>query len=230
MTLNKVQVAVSLKKQAYESIKNAIIHHTFAQGEALNERDLSEKLGISRTPIRESIPLLELNGWVESIPRKGTFVCHITKQDVEEVIQLRRALEVLAIELAIPVLTDQDIEKIEQIYGKQLAEKDHFKFISTDRQFHIYLAKLSGNRQLVKLLKTISDKIRWFGMSALNRPNRKDQALQEHGLIIEALKARDLEKTKIAVLNHIDNNRLAVLSSVESNLKGGDTVKEQGLS
>lgn len=215
MDLSKVEAPLSLKKQAYEAIKNAIINHAILPGEALYERNLSEKLGISRTPIRESIPLLELNGWVKSIPRKGTFVCKITKQDVEEVIQLRRALEVLVIELVIPMITDLDIQKIEQIYGEQCKQQDAKEFISTDRQFHIYLAKLSGNRQLVKLLKMISDKIRWFGISALNCPNRKDQALQEHAFIIEGLKSRDIEKTKKAVLTHIENNRTAVLASLE---------------
>ncbi|WP_134702287.1 GntR family transcriptional regulator [Ammoniphilus sp. YIM 78166] len=215
MSLDKVEVPVSLKKQAYEAIKNAIITHTFLPGEALYERNLSESLGISRTPIRESIPLLELNGWVTSIPRKGTFVCEISKQDVEEVVQLRRALEVLVIELLVPVITDTDIERIEQLYGRQCEQLDARDFLSTDRQFHIYLAELSGNRELVRTLQNISDKIRWFGLSGLNTPNRKDRALQEHLEIIEALKTRDIEATKKAVLNHIENNYKAVLSSLD---------------
>lgn len=215
MTLEKVETPQSLKKQAYEAIKNAIVHHVILPGEALYERDLSEMLGISRTPVRESIPLLEQNGWVKSIPRKGTFVCKITKQDVEEVIQIRRALEVLVIELVMPIITESDIQKIEAIYGQHCKQQDVKEFISTDREFHIYLAELSGNRQLVKLLKRISDKIRWFGISGLNRPNRKEQALHEHASIIESLKSRDIEKTKHAVLTHIENNRQAVLASLE---------------
>lgn len=215
MALEKVEAPQSLKKQAYEAIKNAIINHTILPGEALYERDLSEMLGISRTPVRESIPLLELNGWVQSIPRKGTFVRRITKRDVEEVVQLRRALEVLVIELVMPIITDSDIQRIEAIYGQHCKQQDVKEFISTDREFHIYLAELGGNRELVRLLQMISDKIRWFGISGLNRPNRKDQALQEHASIIESLKNRDIEKTKHAVLTHIENNRLAVLASLE---------------
>jgi DNA-binding GntR family transcriptional regulator len=217
MTLIKVEQPLSLKKQAYEAIKNAIIHHAILPGEVLYERNLSESLGISRTPIREALPLLELGGWVKSIPRKGTFVSNIFKQDVEEVVQIRRALEILVIELLIPSISPEDIKEIERLYGKQCEQQDTKTFITTDRQFHTYLAQLSGNRQLVKLMQSIGDKIRWFGVSALHCPNRKEQCLQEHGLIIEKLKSKDLNQAKKAVLSHIENNRLAVLASLQLN-------------
>ncbi|AMA72403.1 MULTISPECIES: GntR family transcriptional regulator [Aneurinibacillus] len=216
MSLFKVQQPLSLKQQAYEGIKNAIINHIILPGEVLYERSLSENLGISRTPIREAIPLLELEGWVTSIPRKGTFVSTITERDVEEVIQIRRAIEVLVIELLIPIISPNHIQKLEQLYSKQVEEKqDNKSFISTDKDFHIYLAELSGNRRLVQLMQTISDQIRWFGVSALHSPNRTEQTLKEHALIIECLKNKDVEKAKKAVLDHIECTRMAVLSSLK---------------
>jgi DNA-binding GntR family transcriptional regulator len=215
MSLFKVQQSLSLKQQAYEGIKNAIILHKIPPGGTLFERDLSENLGISRTPVREAIPLLELEGWVKSIPRKGTFVSQITAIDVEEVIQIRRALEILVIELLIPNITERDIEQLNEIYVKQLEHvQDNGQFISTDKDFHIYLAHLSGNRRLINLMGTISDQIRWFGVSALNLPNRTEQTLKEHAWLIECLKNKEVEKAKEAVLEHIEHTRVAILSSL----------------
>lgn len=215
MNLFKVQESLSLKQQAYEGIKNAIILHKIPPGGSLFERDLSESLGISRTPVREAIPLLEMEGWVKSIPRKGTFVSQITAVDVEEVIQIRRANEILVIELLIPNITERDIEQLNEIYVKQLElVQDSGKFISVDKDFHIYLADLSGNRRLAKLMGTISDQIRWFGISALNLPNRTEQTLKEHAWLIECLKNKEVEKAKEAVLEHIEHTRVAILSSL----------------
>ncbi|MGM0873843.1 MAG: GntR family transcriptional regulator [Bacillota bacterium] len=215
MSLFKVQQSLSLKQQAYEGIKNAIIFHQIPPGGSLFERDLSESLGISRTPVREAIPLLEMEGWVKSIPRKGTFVSQITAVDVEEVIQIRRAIEILVIELLSPKITEGDIEQLYEIYVKQLEHmQDSGQFISVDKDFHIYLADLSGNRRLVNLMGTISDQIRWFGVSALNLPNRTEQALKEHASIIECLKNKEFEKAKVAVLEHIEHTRVAILSSL----------------
>ena len=98
---------------------------------------------------------------------------------------------------------------------KQLEHvKDSGQFISVDKDFHIYLAELSGNHRLVNLMSTISDQIRWFGVSALNLPNRKEQTLKEHAWIIECLKNKEVEKAKEAVLEHIEHTRVAILSSV----------------
>ena len=215
MSLFKVQQPLSLKQQAYEGIKNAIIVHKIPPGSTLFERDLSENLGISRTPVREAIPLLEMEGWVKSIPRKGTFVSQITAVDVEEVIQIRRGLEILVIELLIPKITERNIEELDEIYVKQLEHiEDSGQFIAVDKDFHIYLAELSENRRLVNLMSTISDQIRWFGVSALNLPNRTEQTLKEHASLIKCLKNKDAEKAKEAVLEHIEHTRVAILSSL----------------
>jgi DNA-binding GntR family transcriptional regulator len=216
MNLSKVK-QLSLKQQAFESIKNAIIDQTILPGQILYERQLSEMLGISRTPVRESIPLLEMEGWVTSIPRKGTFVCDISVEDVEEVFQIRRAIEVLVVELLIPVISDREIENIERLYGAQAKlTEDKNKFILTDKDFHIYLAELSGNRRLVQLMGTLSDQLRWFGVRALKAPNRNEQTLKEHALVINAIKNRDVEKAKKAVLNHIEHTREAILKNLNS--------------
>ncbi|WML55149.1 GntR family transcriptional regulator [Neobacillus sp. PS3-12] len=215
MNLSKVK-PISLKQQAFESIKNAIIEQSILPGEILYERQLSEMLGISRTPVRESIPLLELEGWVKSVPRKGTFVCNISEKDVEEVIQIRRAIESLVVELLIPAISDKEIEHIEEIYGIQAQLiQDKNKFINTDKDFHIYLAQLSGNVRLSNLMQTISDQLRWFGVRALGAPDRNEHTLKEHAALIDAIKMRDIEEAKKAVITHINRTREAILKNLQ---------------
>jgi DNA-binding GntR family transcriptional regulator len=215
MNLSKVKT-ISLKQQTFESIKNAIINQTILPGQILYERQLSEMLGISRTPVRESIPLLEMEGWVKSVPRKGTFVSNISEKDVEEVIQLRRANESLVVELLIPTISDSEIENIEKMYGVQAQLKQNInQFIMTDKDFHIYLAELSGNQRLANLMKTLSDQLRWFGVRALNTPNRNEQTLNEHAAIIDSIKNRDVERAKKAVVNHINHTQEAILKNLD---------------
>jgi len=214
MEIRKVK-QTSLKQQAFESIKNAIIDHSLPPGHILYERQLSEVLGISRTPVRESIPLLEMEGWVISVPRKGTFVSNISKKDVEEVIQLRLALETLAIELVLPVITNREIEMLEEIFESQTQLKHNKSdFIKTDMGFHIHLAEKSGNKRLTQLMRTLGDQLRWFGIQALYSPNRIEQTLKEHAALLEAIKNRDIEYAKQAAINHISSTYKAIINSL----------------
>jgi len=216
MVLSRIEQPISFKQQAYEEVKNAIINHLIAPGDIIFERNLSENLGISRTPLREAIQLLEMEGWIKSIPRKGILVCNISERDVEEVLHLRKANEVLVMELVIPNITHEEIQKIEEIYLAQSNQKqDNKTFISLDKDFHIYMAELSGNKRLAQLMQTLSDQVRWFGVRALNLPGRIEQTLQEHAAIIEAIKSRDFKKAREAVLNHIEQTRVAVLNNLQ---------------
>ncbi|MEW9672616.1 GntR family transcriptional regulator [Ammoniphilus sp. 3BR4] len=221
MSFSKIEKVQSLKETAYEKIKNAIINHSILPGDPLFERYLSDSLGISRTPVREAIHQLEMEGWVYSVPRKGTFVCPISLQDVEEVLQLRKAIETLVVELLIPVISNEQIEKLERIHGLQSSRRlDNQEFISIDKDFHLSLAELSNNRRVVMLIQTLSDQMRWFGIRAVTIPGRTEQTLQEHLAILEGLKNRDFEQAKKAVLLHIEHTKEAVVSSLKDGTGG----------
>ncbi|WP_019121309.1 GntR family transcriptional regulator [Brevibacillus massiliensis] len=216
MRLGKIHQPRLFKQQAYEEIKNAIINHAILPGEALYERNLSESLGISRTPIREAIQLLEIEGWVKSVPRKGTFVSHILREDVEDVLQLRWAIEGLIMELIIPKITDEQIALAEKVYLQQSEHiADHKTFISIDKDFHNYFAELCGNRRVLSLMQTISDQMRWFGVQALNLPGRNEQTLQEHARILNAVKKRDLAEAKQAIAHHLNQTRVAIMFNLD---------------
>ncbi len=151
LTLNKLNKAVSYKMRVYEELKSAIINEKLKPGEVLNERKIAEELGISRTPVREAIQMLENEGWVNTEPWKGSYVVNITNQDVEEIFQLRRTLESLVIELIVPKIGELEINKIEELINKQsryCKEYNAENFIYKDRDFHMYLVHLTNNKRL----------------------------------------------------------------------------------
>jgi DNA-binding GntR family transcriptional regulator len=215
MELTKIEQPQSFRQHAYDEIKNAIINHVIVQGEVLYERNLSEKLGISRTPLRAALQMLEVEGWLKAVPRKGVFISSILEKDVDEVLHLRRANESLVMELIIPRITDQDIEKLEQIYIRQKEQEDQNQtFIMVDKDFHMFLTELAGNNRLTQLMHNLSDLMRWFGIVALKSADRKVRTLEEHRVIIDGLRKRDVELAKKAVTDHIEHTRMAVLEAL----------------
>lgn len=205
MNFLKAEQPQLFKDHAYNEIKKAIIQHEIEPGSMLNERSLSESLGISRTPLKLALQQLELEGWITSVPRKGIFIKTINRSDVDDIFQLRKANEVLVIELLIPLLDDEAIAKIEEL-DEQLSGKkeDPVQFVYCDSSFHLFLAELSQNLRLLQLIENLTDHFNWYRFASLKAGKSLDEIHYEHTLIIEGLKARNVLQTTDAVLSHID--------------------------
>ena len=216
MSFLKAEQPQLFKDHAYKEIKKGIIQHKIEPGSMLYERSLSDSLGISRTPLKLALQQLELEGWIQSVPRKGILVKTINRHDVDEVFQLRKANEVLVIELLIPLLDNETIYKIEKA-DKQLSDfkEDPIKFVYYDTSFHLFLAELSQNNRLYQLIQNLIDHFNWFGFSALKKGLSLDKAYDEHKLIIEGLKARNLRQTTDAVLSHLDNTYSTIIANLK---------------
>lgn len=208
----------SYKDIAYEKIKENIITGNYKPNEVLNERDLSESFGISRTPIREAFQQLSYEGWIINEPYKKNVVREFTLDYIIQTQKVRSSLEILAVMECIDKLDDSDIEKLEKIVEnqKKIIIEDNFnKYIQLDRKFHEYLYYLSGNTVLVKISKNLNDVIRYFGLIALNYPKRQERTINEHNAIIKALKNRDADGAKKAMEQHMTNT----LNAIEYNYK-----------
>jgi len=218
--IKKVEKAISYKDKAYEEIKSAIISQHIKAGEQLNERILAEQMGLSRTPIREALSILENEGWVITEPWKGTFVLEVTEQDIEEVFQMRLALEPLAVELVISKLKDQDGAMLNELQDKQRSCMDNMdadQFICIDRDFHAYITSLAGNRRLAQVLNNLSDMMRCLGLRAMvTGEARYKEVLAEHESIINAILARDLIKARSSMSYHILRTREQVYKNAQS--------------
>jgi DNA-binding GntR family transcriptional regulator len=216
MSFLKAEQPPSFKDHAYREIKRAIIQHNIEPGATVYERSLSEDLGISRTPLKSALQQLELEGWIQSIPRKGILVKTINRKDVTEVFQLRKANETLVVELLIPLLDHETLKKIEKM-DKQLSDLKEapLQFVFHDTAFHLYLAELSQNHRLYQLIHNLIDHFNWYGFAVLKSGKSLDDIYYEHSLIIKGLKARNLQQTKEAILSHLENTYNTVIENLK---------------
>jgi len=215
LQIQRLDKPAQLKEQAYAQIKTAIMYLSLRPGEPLLERDLCADLGISRTPVREALLLLEREGWVASGERKGFVVAAISPSDVSEICTLRRANECLAVELALPNITPADIAHLEDLYVRQSAmlQAPREEFIRIDREFHEYLSWLSRHRRLATLLQNLSDHMIRLGIAAVTQEGRSELTLAEHRAILDALTSRDRTAAVSAMTAHLQNTQLAILAS-----------------
>lgn len=192
--MEKTEKTSAYKKSVYNWLKQAIIAREFKPGDLLNERKLASELDVSRTPVREAIQMLESEYWVAVVPWKGAVVLPVTKEDIEELFQLRMAIEPMVIELVTHKLQDTEIAYLEVLIErqKQLAgEEDGKEFISIDQDFHLFLANLTENRRLREIMVHLRDIHLRLGVEAVQERYRYKETLEEHTAIVEALKRRD---------------------------------------
>lgn len=189
----------SYKFKVYEKIKEDIITGVIPQGEILNERKLSEELGISRTPIREALQLLNRDGWILIETYKGAVVRTFDMEYVEKVLKVRKSLEILAVEDATNNATEADLKYLNSILDKQeksIIDYNPTDFMILDRQFHEKIYELSKNEILISLLGNINDIIRFFGIKALREPERNKSTLQEHRSVLNSMTKKDIKAAK----------------------------------
>lgn len=197
-----------LREIVFETLREAIINATLKPGERLMEILLAEEMGVSRTPVREAIRKLELEGFVVMVPRKGAYVADISTKDIADVFEIRAALEGLAAGLAAERITEEELEKLERILvkiGECVKNNDLEKLIEVDTEFHDTLFKASRNERLVQIVSNLREQIQRFRTASLSTPGRMKYALEEHKKIVEAVSERNVELAQALAREHIEN-------------------------
>ncbi|MPL67984.1 HTH-type transcriptional repressor RspR [bioreactor metagenome] len=224
MKLNRIPKVVSYKEKAYNELKNAIINQAIKPGETLNERTLANDLGISRTPIREALQLLESEGWVVTEPCKGTWVKEITLEDIEEVFQMRLALEPFAVGLAVHQITEDDQKALHDLYEKQILLCHNVRpleFTDMDMKFHMYLTGLSKNRRMSQSISSLMDIMNMYIIRTIKNETRYAIAAEEHATIIKALFEKDVASAQQAVVYHLEQAQETILRDLTEGRKSG---------
>jgi len=197
-----------LREIVFETLREAIINATLKPGERLMEIQLAEEMGVSRTPVREAIRKLELEGFVVMVPRKGAYVADISTKDIADVFEIRAALEGLAAGLAAERITEEELEQLERILvkiGECIKNNDLEKLIEVDTEFHDTLFKASRNERLVQIVSNLREQIQRFRTASLSTPGRMKYALEEHKKIVEAVSERNVELAQALAREHIEN-------------------------
>ena len=214
-----------LRDVVFETLRDAIIKQVLKPGERLMEIQLADEMGVSRTPVREAIRKLELEGLVVMVPRKGAYVAGVSMKDIHEVYEVRAALEMLAVSLAAERITDEELDALErQVLRESEAEANADEhsldnIIYIDSSFHDIIYQAAHNQRLVQFVNILQEQLQRFRAASLSRPGRSKTALEEHKQIVEALAERNGELAAKLAKEHIDNAESAMISGMEESIK-----------
>jgi len=190
---------VSLKQEMYDSIRQDILEGSFLPGDLLRERELAAKYGVSKTPVREALSLLAQEEMVKAVPRAGYMVTQLTLRDLQEVHQLRVTLEAMAARLAAENMTDEQIDELQKLSSTS----DPEEAIRFNREFHLAIARASGNARLAKMIEQLLDDTdRWAALEVARLTPAV--LLIGHRAELDALRTRDPDVAEQAMREHVD--------------------------
>jgi DNA-binding GntR family transcriptional regulator len=209
----------TLNQRVYSQLREMILSGTLEGGTQIEERQLAEEMGVSRTPLREAIGQLSNEGIIEYRPYRGNYVRTFTAKQVNDLYQVRMALESLAMRLAIPKLSQEHIHKIRLILDdvqRALHNEDMDGYNEADRRFHKAILDISGNETLKEALGRLSAQIQMVRVIANQDHDVVESTARERPQILAALEARDADEAARLMEQHIDGVRRAVVSQLEA--------------
>ncbi len=213
----------SLRGRVFHRIREDILRGKYKQNEALIEIKISEELGVSRTPVREAIRQLELEGLVTSIPNKGAIVTGISSKDIEDIYAIRSLIEGLAARWAAQNITDEQISELEEIvYLSEfhLSKRNFDQLYELDNRYHEKLYEISNSKILKHVLSDFHHYVQRVRKASLSSVERAEKSILEHKAILEAMKSGDYQKVEALTNNHIINTSKNVADKrIMENLK-----------
>ena len=198
----------SLGGQVFDKIRSDILNGKYKRGEELVESSIGKELGISRTPVREAIRQLELEGLVQLVPNKGAFVTGISEKDVRDIYLIRARLEGLAARMAAKNITPELLDAMEEtvVLSEYHAKKEHYEQVcEMDSKFHKLLYKASGSRILEHTLTDFHQYVQRVRMASIMKKRRMEKSNDEHDAILTAIREHDEEKAELVATRHISN-------------------------
>jgi DNA-binding GntR family transcriptional regulator len=209
-----------LREIVFETIRNAIVSGDLKPGERVMEVQMAESLGVSRTPVREAIRKLELEGLIIMLPRKGAYVADLSVKDLTEVMEIRASLEGLAAGLASIRIDAAEIKELE-IYALKFhksIDEDVDALILRDFEFHDAIFKASRNERLIQLNNNLIEQVQRFREIYHKKVNKSKETSKEHYAIVEAISNGDVDKAEKLARIHIENAEKSILKMMEGKL------------
>ncbi len=197
-----------LRDVVFNTLREAILRGDLVPGERLMELQLASKLGVSRTPIREAIRMLEQEGLAITIPRKGAIVAGMTEKDMQDVLEIREALEELSVQVACDKITDEEVERLREnmeSFETSLKSNDIKRMAEADVEFHDVIYQATDNPKLINMLNNLREQMYRYRVEYLKNPDNHEQLLQEHAAIYEGILAKDKDAVTQMIRRHISN-------------------------
>lgn len=203
----------SLGNRIFDILRDRILNEEYKSGQKLNELTLASELKISRTPIREALKQLELEGLVVGIPNKGVYVKGFSPRDIDDMFEIRFALEGLAIQLAIERMDEVHLTKIKEVFELMefyTLKKDNDKINDLNILYHETIYQATQSTYFIQLLKDIHYYVSVTSRHSIRKPERLETALIEHRAILDAIIEGDKDKAKHTIQKHIRKTQLLV--------------------
>lgn len=208
-----------LRDVVFNTLRKAILKGELKPGERLMEIALAERLGVSRTPIREAMRKLELEGLVVMIPRRGAQVANITKKDLNDVLEVRMGLETMVAEKACKRMTEEQMSKLwmaAKTFERTISEGNLVKLAEADVAFHEIIYEACDNKRLNQVMNNLREQIYRYRVEYLKDEETRNVLVKEHEELYKAIKARDVAKAQEISFHHIENQRMAIIRSIEA--------------
>ena len=212
------QEYIPLRDVVFNTLRQAIIKGELKPGERLLEVQLAEQLGVSRTPVREAIRKLELEGLVVMMARRGATVSGITKKHLQDVLEIRGALEELAMKLACERMTDEQQAALKEqgaLLEKQKDSDDAFTLSDIDARFHELIYQATNNPRLIQMLANLREQMYRYRLEYMRAKDKRGKLLEEHRSIIKAIEKHDVEAGRKAIIEHLASQEKEILKTLE---------------
>ena len=206
-----------LRDVVFNTLRRAILRGELVPGQRLMEIRLADQMGVSRTPVREAIRKLELEGLVLMIPRRGAIVAKITEKDLKDVLEVRASLERLSTKLACERMEEETIEELreaQEAFKAALRGDDITLQAQKDVEFHDVIYKSTNNLRLIQMLNNLREQMYRYRLEYLKDGTSHQKLVEEHEAIIEALSRRDTEETTNIMVGHVYNQEQAVMRKI----------------
>ncbi|MBP3746068.1 MAG: GntR family transcriptional regulator [Ruminococcus sp.] len=206
----------SLRIRVFNAIENAILNGEYKDGDSLNELKISKELGVSRTPVREALMQLELEGLVNNIPNKGAVVVGVSEQDTRDIYEIRIRIEGLAAKLCTEKITDEELHALEKIVDLQeffLLKNDTEQIWKLDSDFHKIIYDASRSRPLRFMLSNFHNYIKKARDNSLHTEGRAEKTVAEHRAILSAIKNNNGDLAEKLTAEHITNAEVNLFSN-----------------
>lgn len=203
-----------LRDVVFNTLRDAILTGKLVPGERLMENQLADKLGVSRTPVREALRMLELENLVELVPRKGAQVLDMSEKDIVNILEVRSALEGLATQLACKKMGAEELQqlkKLEADFEHAVADNDVELFVDIDEDFHDLIFSSTGNDKLIHIFKNLRIQLYRYRMAQAKNDTSMSTIVAHHRSIIRAIENREAEEGAAVAQGHIKYQTESIL-------------------
>lgn len=213
-----------LRDVVFNTLRKSILTGELKPGERLMEIHLANQLGVSRTPIREAIRKLELEGLVIMIPRRGAEVAQITEKSMKDVLEVRRALDALCAELACDRISEEGLAALKDACGQFeqcVAGRDAQRIAQADVALHDIILQATGNQRLIQMVNNLAEQMYRYRFEYIKDSSQHERLVEEHKIIYQSILNKDKETAAAAARTHIDNQKKAIIRQIRLDRKNG---------